>query len=110
MRRCPHPSVFWARSSSPGFAFPAKILEFEQKGAIGAIAVNPGAYVHWGICTSIWGTPDLDGLPRKPGIPVAAVNNPDGRQLIALAKTGARATVVTTMEEGWYQQKCRSWR
>ena len=90
---------------SEGFAFPAKMLEFEQKGAIGAIAVNPGADAHWGICTSIWGTPDLDDLPRKPGIPVAAVNNPDGRQLIALAKTGARATVVTTMEEGWYQQK-----
>ena len=90
---------------SEGFAFPAKMLEFEQKGAIGAIAVNPGADAHWGICTSIWGTPDLDDLPRKPGIPVAAVNNPDGRQLIALAKTGARATVVTTMEEGWYPQK-----
>src|SRR5262245_41161775 len=39
---------------SEGFAFPAKILEFEQKGAIGVIAVNPGADVHWGICTSIW--------------------------------------------------------
>src|SRR6516164_2048552 len=89
---------------SEGFAFPGKMLEFEQKGAIGAIAVNPGADVHWGICTSIWGTPDLDDLPRKPGIPVAAVNNPDGRELIASAKTGGHATIVTNLEEGWYAQ------
>src|SRR5262249_59507841 len=80
---------------SEGFAFPGKMLEFEQKGAIGAIAVNPGADVHWGICTSIWGTPDLDDLPRKPGIPVAAVNNPDGRELIASAKTGGPAPPLT---------------
>ena len=79
--------------------------EFEQKGAIGVIAVNPGADVHWGICTSIWGTPDLDDLPRKPGIPVVAVNNPDGQELIALAENGGRATIVTEMEEGWYPQK-----
>ena len=90
---------------SEGFAFPGKMLEFEQKGAIASIAVNPGADIHWGICTSIWGTPDLDDLPRKPGIPVVAVNNADGRELIARAKTGSRASVVTTMEEGWYQQK-----
>jgi hypothetical protein len=90
---------------SEGFGFPAKILEFEQKGAIGAIAVNPGMDAHWGICTSIWGTPDLDDLPRKPTIPVAAVNNVDGRELIELAHQGARATIITAMEEGWYAQK-----
>jgi N-acetylated-alpha-linked acidic dipeptidase len=52
---------------SEGFAFPQKIREFELAGAVGVIAVNPGVDVHWGICTSIWGTPDLDDLPRKPG-------------------------------------------
>src|SRR5262245_3174452 len=90
---------------SEGFAFPGKILEFEQKGAIGAIAVNPGADIHWGICTPIWGTPDLDDLPRKPTIPVAAVNNQDGQAIIQSAQVGARASMVTTMEEGWYPQK-----
>ena len=50
------------------------------------IAINPGADVHWGICTSIWGTPDLDDLPRKPGIPVVAVNNPDGQELTPEAR------------------------
>ena len=90
---------------SEGFAFPHKVRELEALGAIGIIAVNPGADIHWGICTSIWGTPDLDDLPRKPTIPVAAVNNPDGRELIALAGTGAHVTLATRLEEGWYRQK-----
>src|SRR5215510_1231403 len=92
---------------SEGFAFPGKMLEFEQKGAIAAIAVNPGADIHWGICTSIWGTPDLDDLPRKPGIPVAAVNNPDGKALIELAQKGGKATIVTNLKEAWLRQEFR---
>ena len=90
---------------SEGFAFPGKVREFEQKGAIGMIAVNPGVDIHWGICTSIWGTPDLDDLPRKPGIPVAAVNNADGKALIEMADKKQKATIFTEMEEGWFNQK-----
>ncbi len=89
---------------SEGFAFPGKILEFEQKGAIGFIAINPGVDRHWGICTSIWGTPDLDDLPRKPTIPVAVVNNQDGMALIRQAEAGRDATIVTRLEEGWFEQ------
>lgn len=88
---------------SEGFSFPGKILEFEQKGAVGVIAINPGADSHWGICTSIWGTPDLDDLPRKPTIPVAAVNNPDGQKLLEIARAGGEVTIRTEMEEGWYK-------
>lgn len=87
---------------SEGFSFPGKILEFEAKGAIGVIAVNPGTDIHWGICTSIWGTPDLDDLPRKPKIPVASVNNPDGLRLIELAQVGGEATVRTELDEGTF--------
>ena len=90
---------------SEGFSFPGKVLEFERNGAVGVIAVNPGADAHWGICTSIWGTPDLDDLPRKPTIPVVAVNNLDGKSLIALAKRGESATIATRLEEGWYRSK-----
>lgn len=90
---------------SEGFAFPQKIREFEEKGAVGVIAMNPGVDIHWGICTSIWGTPDLDDLPRKPGIPVVAVNNPDGKALIDLASRGASVTIETEMQEGWFKQK-----
>jgi hypothetical protein len=90
---------------SEGFAFPQKIREFELAGAVGVIAINPGVDIHWGICTSIWGTPDLDDLPRKPGIPVAAVSNPDGMALVKLAKSGGKVTLFTRLEEGWYKQK-----
>ena len=90
---------------SEGFAFPGKMLEFERKGAIGIIAVNPGVDIHWGICTSIWGTPDLDDLPRKPNIPIVAVNNADGALLIEMAAKGQKVTVKTEMEEGWFTQK-----
>ncbi|MFK4808715.1 M28 family peptidase [Devosia sp. ZW T5_3] len=86
-----------------GFASPNKVLEFQEKGAIGVIAVNPGVDRHWGICSSIWGTPDLDDLPRKPAIPVAVVNNADGHKLIALAKAGGSATIRTRLEEGWFK-------
>jgi hypothetical protein len=85
-----------------GFANPQKVLEFQQKGAIGVIAVNPGVDRHWGICSSIWGTPDLDGLPRKPRIPVAAVSQPDGQTLIALAAEGGQVTLRTRLDEGWF--------
>lgn len=90
---------------SEGFAFPQKIREFEEMGAVGVIAINPGVDIHWGICTSIWGTPDLDDLPRKPAIPVAAVNNPDGQELVRRAVAGETVTLVTRLEEGWYRQK-----
>lgn len=86
-----------------GFASPNKVLEFQEKGAIGVVAVNPGVDRHWGICSSVWGTPDLDGLPRKPVIPVAVVNNADGQELIALAKAGGSITIKTKLEEGWFK-------
>jgi N-acetylated-alpha-linked acidic dipeptidase len=90
---------------SEGFAFPQKIHEFEAAGAVGVIAVNPGVDIHWGICTSIWGTPDLDDLPRKPKIPVVAVNNPDGKRLIARAEAKGRVKIRTKLDEGWFKQK-----
>ena len=89
---------------SEGFAFPQKMIEFERAGAIGVVAVYPGVDIHWGICTSIWGTPDLDDLPRKPGIPIVAVNNPDGKKIIEAAGKGESLTLRTTLEEGWYTQ------
>ena len=90
---------------SEGFAFPAKMHELEAAGCVGIIAVNPGIDIHWGIATSIWGTPDLDDLPRKPKIAVVAVNNPDGQKIIALAGTGKKVKIRTRLKEGWFKQK-----
>src|SRR5690606_18409896 len=86
-----------------GFANPGKVLESQERGAVGVIAMNPGVDRHWGICTSIWGPPDLDGLPRKPRIPVAAVSRPDGEKLLALAASGGSAVLRTRLDEGWFR-------
>jgi hypothetical protein len=88
-----------------GFGNPALTSLIEEWGGAGLIACNPGVDVHWGTCTTIWGSPDLVDLPRKPKIPVVAVNNPDGEALMALADEGAEATIVTEMQEGWFPQK-----
>ena len=90
---------------SEGFASPVMVQEFEALGAIGVIAINPGIDIHWGICTTIWGVPDLDDLPRKPTIPALAVNRSDGDTLTALAREGAEVTIHTEMEEGWFDSK-----
>lgn len=85
-----------------GFGMPGKVSHFEARGAVGMIAVNPGRNAHWGICTTVWGTPDVRDLPRKPKIAVVAVNNPDGLQLIESAKRGEVATLSADLTEGWF--------
>lgn len=86
-----------------GYGMPGKVAHYEALGAVGLIAVNPGKNAHWGICTTIWGTPDLYDLPRKPTIPVVAVNNETGRTLIAAAGRAEVATIRAELEEGWYR-------
>jgi len=90
---------------SEGFASPGMIAQFEELGAIGVIGINPGVDIHWGICTTVWGTPDLDDLPRKPNVVSVAVNQPDGQALIDIAKAGGRVRLFTEMEEGWFPSK-----
>ena len=88
-----------------GFGNPALTSLIEEWGGIGLIAVNPGIDIHWGTCTTVWGSPDLQDMVRKPKIPVVAVNNPDGQKLMALAKAGGEVTIRTDMLEGWFAQK-----
>ncbi|RVT84184.1 M28 family peptidase [Rhodobacteraceae bacterium CCMM004] len=87
-----------------GFGNPALTAIAHEHGAVGLIAVNPGVDIHWGTCTTIWGTPDLDDLPRKPTIPVIAVNKETGAALIAEAEGGGTATIRTELDEGWFEQ------
>ena len=88
-----------------GFGNPALTSLIEEWGGVGLIAVNPGIDIHWGTCTTIWGSPDLQDWPRKPKIPVVAVNNPDGQKLMALAAAGGEVTIRTDLVEGWFMQK-----
>jgi N-acetylated-alpha-linked acidic dipeptidase len=90
---------------SEGFANPGLVSQFTELGAVGVIAINPGVDIHWGTCTTVWGTPDLDDLPRKPSIPAVAVNRESGDALIELARTGTEVTVFADMEEGWFKSK-----
>lgn len=84
-----------------GFASPGKLKDVMDAGAIAGIFINSGQAIHEGICTPIWGTPDLDDESAQPTIPVIAVNNPDGQELIAAAKAGGRAAVTTHLDTAW---------
>ena len=84
-----------------GMASPGKVNDVMNAGALAGIFINPGTYIHEGICTTIWGTPDLDSMKRQPNIPVLAVNNPDGQELIALAERGGRVALSTRLDTGW---------
>lgn len=87
-----------------GFALPNFVAGLEAAGAAGVIACNPGELIHWGTVSTIWGTPEPPDLDRIPMIPSAAVNRADGDALIALAKSGGEATIVTELETGWFPQ------
>ncbi len=84
-----------------GMASPGKVIDVMKAGALAGIFINPGEAIHEGICTTIWGTPDLASMERQPNIPVVAVNNPDGQELIALARQGVHVSVSTTLDTGW---------
>ncbi len=84
-----------------GMASPGKVADVMAAGALAGIFINPGKAIHEGICTTIWGTPDLDSIGRQPSIPVVAVNNPDGQALIAAAKQGEQVALATKLDTGW---------
>jgi hypothetical protein len=84
-----------------GFPMPGKVADLEARGARGVVAIAPGERIHEGICTSIWGAPDLTSFKRQPGIPVVAVSNPDGKDLIARIGPGAKASMVAEHDTRW---------
>ena len=87
-----------------GFGGPPPVWYFQNKGALGAIFINPGVDIHWGICTTIWGAPDLDNYHRQPAIPVVSINRPDGEELLKQMESGSlEATLHTELREGWFE-------
>lgn len=87
-----------------GFGGPPPVWHFMEKGAIGAIFLNPGVDIHWGICTTIWGAPDLDNYQRQPNIPVVSINRPDAEELLGMLKEqgSVEVTLHTELKEGWF--------
>ncbi len=88
---------------SEGFGMPGKVSDLERRGALAVIAINPGKRAHWGVCTTIWGSPDLYDLPRKPEVAVVNVNAEDGQRLIEWARSGDEVTLTTDLNEGWFE-------
>lgn len=86
-----------------GYPMPVSVARFEAAGAVGQVYINPGSRIHWGICTTIWGTPGESQLDRKPSTPVAAIDRRDGDRLIEAIEDGLdRITLHAELEEGWY--------
>lgn len=87
-----------------GYASPGKVADFMKRGAIGAIFISPGERIHEGICTTIWGSPDLDSWERKPTLPVVSVSKTDGAWLRTQAQQGrVKARLSTKLDEGWVE-------
>ena len=85
-----------------GYSMPGTVRAFEQRGAIAQIYIHPGAAIHEGICTPIWGAPTHESIARKPRTPVVCVSAPDGARLAELASAGrARVAIRTWLREGW---------
>jgi N-acetylated-alpha-linked acidic dipeptidase len=84
-----------------GMAAPGKVQDAAKLGVIAGIFINPGEYIHEGICTTIWGTPDLNNMHRQPSIPAINVNYPDGQKLIEHARSGGSVALSTTLELDW---------
>ncbi|MFP3390245.1 M28 family peptidase [Brevibacillus sp. SIMBA_040] len=86
-----------------GLAMPGKVASFDKLGVLGAIFVNPGKNIHDGICTTIWGAPDLDTIDQEPKIPALAINRADGDELIELCKQGSvQVEFQTAHKKGWF--------
>ncbi|MDN7242941.1 M28 family peptidase [Planococcus sp. N028] len=86
-----------------GYPMPGKVQEFSDKGVTAIMFISPGNNIHEGICTTIWGAPDLDNMNNEPKIPVLAINKPDGNELIELSKNEKVVLEFKTyLEKGWF--------
>lgn len=85
-----------------GRSAPQKVADVAALGALAQIYANPGTLIHEGICTTIWGAPDLDSVERLPTAVVVTVNRADGAALIETARAGgARVAIRTAVDTGW---------
>jgi hypothetical protein len=85
-----------------GMGMAARGVEFGQSGALGVIFIHPGQYIHEGIATTSWGSPDLDALGRVPHAPLLSIARPDGEWLKEqLAKGPVTVALSTVVETSW---------
>ncbi|NEY72504.1 M28 family peptidase [Bacillus mesophilus] len=87
-----------------GFPMPGKVQEFTEMGVTAMMFISPGKNIHEGICTTIWGAPDLDNINDEPKIPVLAINKSDGEELKVLSQSGkVEIEFKTFLEKDWME-------
>lgn len=87
-----------------GYPTPVSVAKYEAAGAAGQIYINPGTRIHWGTCTTIWGSPGDSQRDQRPKTPVAAISRLDGNKLVAAIEDGLdKVNVRTELREGWSQ-------
>ncbi len=86
-----------------GLPMPARVRDLTRAGVAAAIFISPGPRVHEGICTPIWGSPDLDTIDQLPTLSVAEITRPDGDWLKEQVAAGRvqGVTVQTNLDTGW---------
>ena len=85
-----------------GLPLPARVTDLMAAGAAAVVFISPGERIHEGICTNIWGAPDLDSISRKPDLPVVSVKKSDGLWLKEQIQAGqVKVQIGTELEEGW---------
>ncbi len=85
-----------------GVFAPQKAWEFESRGAIGQIYINPGTLIHEGNFSTVWGTPTLESMSRLPKNPIVCITRPDGERLIELCKAGEpKVSIQTKLNVRW---------
>ncbi len=86
-----------------GLPMPARINDLTRGGVAAAVFVSPGANVHEGICTPIWGTADLGSIGTLPTLAIAEITHPDGAWLREQIAAGVvrDVTVTTRLDTRW---------
>jgi hypothetical protein len=86
-----------------GLPMPARIRDLTNAGVAAAVFISPGHRVHEGICTPIWGSPDLDTIDQLPTLSAAEITKPDGTWLKEQIASGnvASVTVRANLDTGW---------
>ncbi len=86
-----------------GMSLPKVIQDYEHRGAVGQIYINPDPEViHELMATTIWGIPTLENLASKPHTPIVNVNRTGGEQLKQLLAKGPVSVRITTkLDESW---------
>ena len=86
-----------------GLPMPARVNDLAEAGVAAAVFTSPGKNVHEGICTTIWGTPDLETVGNAPKLTAVEVNNADGAWLAAQITGGMvrDVTVHARLDTRW---------